>query len=101
MGDKDITERSLEWFNDVFSDIVNAWFAVNSVKGFTVMPEDLSDALTRTAYKSGGEVRDAVGKTAHPCAPSGTRTSLSVAITRRCEVVDDAARQSLDLPFGL
>ena len=58
MGDKDITERSLEWFNDVFSDIVNAWFAVNGVKGFTVMPDDLQDALTRTAYKSGGELRD-------------------------------------------
>ena len=58
MGDKDITERSLEWFNDVFSDIVNAWFAVNGVEGFTVMPKELSDALARTAYKSGGEVRE-------------------------------------------
>ena len=58
MGDKDITERSLEWFNDVFSDIVNAWFAVNGVEGFTVMPDDLQDAITRTAYKSGGELRD-------------------------------------------
>ena len=58
MADKDITERSLEWFNDVFSDIVNAWFAVNGMEGFTVMPEDLQDARARTAYKSGGELRE-------------------------------------------
>ena len=58
MADKDITERSLEWFNDVFSDIVNAWLAVNGVEGFTIMPEELQDARARTAYKSSGEVRE-------------------------------------------
>ena len=58
MLDKDIAEKSLEWFNDVFADIVNAWFMVNDVEGFTVMPEDLQDARTRTAYKSGGELRE-------------------------------------------
>ena len=58
MADKDITERSLEWFNDVFSDIVNAWLAMNGVKRLRIKPEDLHDALTRTAYKSGGNLRE-------------------------------------------
>ena len=58
MAERDITEKSLEWFNDVFADIVNAWFKVNGVEGFTVLPDELQDARTESVYKSGGGIRD-------------------------------------------
>ena len=62
MGEKDIAEKDLAWHDDVFADIVNAWFAVNGIEGWTVRPEDLQDARTETAYASAeglfGQERD-------------------------------------------
>ena len=59
LGLKDMTELYLESYNDVFSDIVNVYFAINGVKDLRIKrPEDLQDAQTRTVYKSEGEVRE-------------------------------------------
>ena len=52
MGEKDIAEKDLAWHDDVFADIVNAWFAVSGIRGWTVRPEDLEDARTETSYAS-------------------------------------------------
>ncbi len=59
MGIKDVTEKYLESYNDVFLDIVNVYFAINGVKDLRIeRPEDLQDAQTRTVYKSVGEIRE-------------------------------------------
>lgn len=59
MGVKDITEKYLESYNDVFLDIVNVYFAINGIKDLRIeRPEDLKDAQTRTVYKSVGEIRE-------------------------------------------
>ena len=58
MGEKDITGRSLEWFNEVFADIVNVWLTINGVKGLRVKPEELTDVKARSAYKVGDEIRE-------------------------------------------
>ena len=59
LGVKDITEKYLESYNDVFLDIVNVYFAINGVKDLRIKrPEDLQDAQTRTVYKSVGEIRE-------------------------------------------
>ena len=59
LGVKDITEKYLESYNDVFLDIVNVYFAINGVKDLRIeRPEDLQDAQTRTVYKSVGEIRE-------------------------------------------
>ena len=59
MGVKDITEKYLESYNDVFLDIVNVYFAINGIKDLRIeRPEDLQDAQTRTVYKSVGEIRE-------------------------------------------
>ena len=59
MPDKDIAEKSLEWFNDVFADIVNAYFAFNGGKnGSMIQPDDLQDTKARSLYKSDGEIHE-------------------------------------------
>ncbi|MBR1439221.1 MAG: Rpn family recombination-promoting nuclease/putative transposase [Synergistaceae bacterium] len=59
MGTKDMTEKYLESYNDVFSDIVNVFFAVNGIKDLRIeRPEDLQDAQARTVYKSAGQIRE-------------------------------------------
>ena len=59
LGVRDITEKYLESYNDVFLDIVNVYFAINGVKDLRIKrPEDLQDAQTRTVYKSVGEIRE-------------------------------------------
>ena len=59
LGVKDITEKYLESYNDVFLDIVNVYFAINGIKDLRIeRPEDLKDAQTRTVYKSVGEIRE-------------------------------------------
>ena len=57
MGEKDISEKSLEWLPDVFADIVNAYFTINGVNRI-VKPEDLIDTKGRTVYVSSGDLRD-------------------------------------------
>lgn len=49
MGEKDITEKTLEGYNDVFADIVNVLlFEGRRV----VQPEDLEDQTPRSLYKA-------------------------------------------------
>ena len=60
MAEKDITERHLASFHDVFAAIVNACIALlTGDRAFRqVRPEDLRDAPTRALYTSDGEVRE-------------------------------------------
>lgn len=55
MGAKDITEKTLEAYNDVFADIVN----VLAFQGEQVLhPKELTDALPRSFYKADGKIRE-------------------------------------------
>lgn len=55
MGQKDITEKILEAFNDVFSDVVN----VLLFDGEEVLkPDELEEQAPRTAYKADGKYRE-------------------------------------------
>ena len=55
MGEKDITEKTLTSYNDVFSDIVNGLlFDGRSV----VDPDSLSDALPYSMYKADGKIHE-------------------------------------------
>ena len=60
MAEKDITERHLAGYNDVFADIVNGCFAlVTGDRSFRpVAPDELREAPTRTLYTSDGQVRE-------------------------------------------
>ena len=49
MPDRDITEKYLEAYNDVFADIVNV-LLFNGQK--ELCPDDLQDAKARTLYKA-------------------------------------------------
>ena len=55
MSEKDITERFLESYNDVFADIVNV-LLFNGQK--RVLPDDLRDTKARTLYKADGKFRE-------------------------------------------
>ena len=57
MGDKDISEKALEWLPDIFADIVNAYFAIHGIKR-TVQPHELMDTKGRSVYVSSGDLRD-------------------------------------------
>ena len=55
MAEKDVTEKILESYNDVFSDIVN----VLLFKGTQVLSGDeLEDQAPRSYYKADGKVRE-------------------------------------------
>ena len=55
MGAKDIMEKTLEGYNDVFADIMNVLLFQGER---IVRDEELSDALPRSYYKASGEVRE-------------------------------------------
>lgn len=55
MAEKDISEKTLEAYNDVFADIVNVLlFDGREV----IKPTELEDQLPRSAYKSDGKLRE-------------------------------------------
>lgn len=55
MAEKDLSEKSLEGFNEVFADIVNVlMFEGKDV----VKPEELSDALPNSFFKLDGKLRE-------------------------------------------
>ena len=56
MGLKDILEKQIENFEDVFADIVNVLLL--SDKDRKVNPDDLLDARARSIYTSSGEIRE-------------------------------------------
>ena len=60
MAEKDITERHLASFHDVFAAIVNACVALltGDWSFRQVRPEDLRDAPTRTIHTADGKVRE-------------------------------------------
>lgn len=56
MAQKDMLEKHLQSFNDVFADIINV--LLMSEGGQRVSPKDLQDTKARSIYKSGGEVHE-------------------------------------------
>ena len=55
MGNKDIAEKLLEAYNDVFADIVNTLL----FKGERIIqPDELEDQAPRSAYKADGKLRE-------------------------------------------
>ena len=55
MGEKDIVEKTLEAYNEVFADIVN----VLLFKGDRIIqPEDLVDQTPRAMYKADEKIRE-------------------------------------------
>lgn len=55
MAEKDVTEKTLESYNDVFADIVNT-LMFNGKQ--VVDPDDLEDQLPRSLYKADGKFRE-------------------------------------------
>ena len=55
MPDRDITEKHLEAYNDVFADIVNVLLFDGQRRG---RPDDLRDVRARTLYKADGKLRE-------------------------------------------
>ena len=55
MPEKDITERHLESYNDVFADVVNVLLFDGKRR---VNPEDLKDTRARTFYKADGKLHE-------------------------------------------
>ena len=60
MAEKDISERFLTSYNDVFADIVNGCFAIlGDGRPFRrVEPDELQDTGARTMYKADGELHE-------------------------------------------
>lgn len=57
MGEKDIAEKVLEDYNDVFADIVNVLLFQGEQ---IVKPEQLEDKTLRSSYKVDGKLREIV-----------------------------------------
>lgn len=55
MGEKDITKKTLEAYNDVFADIVNV-LLFNGEQ--LIRPEDLVDQTPRSVYKADDKIRE-------------------------------------------
>lgn len=72
MGEKDISEKVLEAYNDVFCDIVN----VLLFDGDEVLhPESLEDALPRSTYKVDGKLHEMERDVAKYCREGNIRIS--------------------------
>ncbi|MBQ9564414.1 MAG: transposase [Synergistaceae bacterium] len=56
MGKKDVLEKHLQGFNDVFADMVNVLLLSGSRR--RVNPKDLTDAKARSMYKSGDGIHE-------------------------------------------
>ena len=55
LAEKDITEKILESYNDVFADIVNALLFHGKQ---IISPDELEDQAPRAAYKADGKIRE-------------------------------------------
>ena len=55
MAEKDMAEKHLEAYNDVFADIVNVLLFNGQRR---VDPDDLRDTKARTLYKADGKLRE-------------------------------------------
>ena len=55
MAEKDITQKILESYNDVFADIVNVLLFDGEQ---VIHPDELEDQAPRSAYKADGRVRE-------------------------------------------
>lgn len=55
MAEKDVAEKTLESYNDVFADIVNVLIFKGKCK---IKPDELTNAIARSQYKLGSKIRD-------------------------------------------
>ena len=68
MPEKDITERHLESYNDVFADIMNVLLFDGQRR---VLPDDLRDTRARTQYKADGKLHEQERDVSKLWAPEG------------------------------
>ena len=73
MPEKDITEKHLESYNDVFADIVNVLLFNGERR---ILPDDLRDTQARTQYKADGKLREQERDVSKLWAPEGIVISL-------------------------
>ncbi len=57
MADKDMSEKILFSFNDMFANVVNLYFTLSGIN-ITVKPEDLEDLRGRSFYKFGDDLHE-------------------------------------------
>ena len=57
MAAKDITEKTLLGFNDVFADVVNAFFALSGINR-RIKPDELEDIRAWSMYKAEDKLRE-------------------------------------------
>ncbi|MBQ7577133.1 MAG: Rpn family recombination-promoting nuclease/putative transposase [Synergistaceae bacterium] len=57
MSDKDMSEKTLFDYNDVFADIVNLYFALSGINR-RVKPEELQNIRSRSIYKFGDDLHE-------------------------------------------
>lgn len=57
MAAKDITEKTLLGFNDVFADVVNAFFALSGINR-RIKPDELEDIRAWSMYKAEDKMRE-------------------------------------------
>ena len=85
MAEKDITEKTLESYADVFADIVN----VLLFKGKQILnPEDLRDALPRSIYKVDGKLHEQERDTAKFWIAKNIRIAL-IGLENQTDTDDD------------
>lgn len=73
MAEKDMTEKTLESYNDVFADIINVLFFNGKRK---IKEEELEQAVTRSVYKADQKLREQERDTAKYWRSHSIRISL-------------------------
>lgn len=73
MAEKDMTEKTLESYNDVFADIINVLFFGGKE---VVKEEELEQAVMRSIYKTDGKLREQERDTAKYWRKHNIRISL-------------------------
>ena len=88
MAEKDITEKILESYNDVFADIVNVLlFDGRQI----IRPEELEDQAPRSAYKADGKLREME----RDVAKRWTKSNIRIA----CVGLENQTEPDADMPL--
>ena len=88
MAEKDITEKILEAYNDVFADIVNVLLFDGQQ---IIHPEELEDQAPRSAYKADGKLREME----RDVAKRWTRSNIRIA----CVGLENQTEPDGDMPL--
>lgn len=88
MADKDITEKILESYNDVFADIVNGLLFHGEP---IISPDELEDQAPRAAYKADGRIREME----RDVAKRWTKSNIRIA----CVGLENQTEPDADMPL--